>query len=298
MKENAPHDRAPLCAGPQRQTGRPALKAPGFACDTHAHILGPASEYPYLAQRVYTPPDCLLPDYRAMLAALGMTRCVLVQPSVYGTDNRVLVQALCALGESSRGVAVIGEDASDSELQALHDAGVRGVRVNIVDLQDKSGGLPLAMLQALAEKIAGRGWHLELLAHVNDYPQLDTMLARLPVPVVFGHFGYAPAQRGTDDAGVQALIRMAERGQAWIKMTGPYRLTPAPLPYEAVTPLAHEMLARCPDQLLWGSDWPHVMLKGEMPDDARLLDLLLGWVPDASLRQRILCDNPARLYGW
>lgn len=298
MNHQQPEPHAPLCAGPDRHPRKPVLSLPALACDTHAHILGPASRYPYIAERVYTPPDCLLGDYQAMLGALGIQRCVLVQPSVYGTDNRVLCEALRVIGPASRGVAVIDQDTPEEELAQLHATGVRGVRVNIVDLRDHSAGLPVPMLYRLAERIAGRGWHLELLAHVNAYAQLDTALADLPVEVVLGHFGYSPAANGIDDPGLQALLRMAERGRAWIKMSGPYRLTSEPYPYAPVMAVAHAVLARCPERLLWGSDWPHVMLKGAMPNDADLLDLMGEWVADPALRQQVLCENPARLYGW
>lgn len=298
MKNNLPSPAAPLCAGPFQPTGRPTLAVPPLSCDSHAHILGPAAEFPYIDERVYTPPDCLLPDYQAMLAALGMQRCVLVQPSVYGSDNRVMLAALRQLGASARGVAVVDDDIDSASLGAMHEAGVRGLRVNLVDRREKSGGLPLEALNALAARIAPYNWHLELLVHVNEIAGFEQALGALPVPVVFGHLGYAPAALGIADPGFQSLLRMAETGRAWIKLTGPYRLTAQALPYDAVLPFARELARRCPQQLLWGSDWPHVMLKGVMPDDASLLDLLADWLPDAGLRRQVLVDNPARLYGW
>lgn len=298
MNINDASSAAPLCAEPFEPTGKPALAVPALACDTHAHILGPAVEFPYIEERVYTPPDCLLPDYLAMLGALGMERCVLVQPSVYGSDNRVMLAALRRLGNMARGVAVMDADIDADELNVMHEAGVRGLRVNLVDRRDKSGGLPLADLAALAGRVGELGWHVELLVHVNEIAGFEEALSALPVPVVFGHLGYAPAELGVQDAGFQSLLRMAEKGRAWVKLTGPYRLTREALPYPSVLPFAHELARRCPQQLLWGSDWPHVMLKGAMPDDARLLDLLSEWLPDAQLRQQVLVDNPARLYGF
>ena len=233
-----------------------------------------------------------------MLQTLGVQRCVLVQPSVYGSDNRVLLKALAALGDDARGVAVVSPDVNHAELQALHDSGVRGLRLNLVDRRDKHAALALQDLQTLAASIAPLGWHLELLAHVNELPQLDRLLGDLPVPLVFGHLGYTPASLGTAHAGFRALLRLAARGRAWVKLTGPYRLTPEPLPYAPVLDFARELGRQCPGQLLWGSDWPHVMLKGQMPDDAQLLDLLPDWLPDAGLRRQVLVDNPERLYGW
>jgi 2-pyrone-4,6-dicarboxylate lactonase len=296
---NSPNPAAPPCAAPFAPTGRPRLSVPALACDTHAHILGPAADFPYIEERVYTPPDCLLAHYQAMLQALGMTRCVLVQPSVYGSDNRVMLAALRQLGpDMARGVAVVDADIDPAQLVAMHALGVRGVRVNLVDRREKSGGLPMQDLSMLAERIAGLGWHLELLVHVNEIAGFEDPLGALPVPVVFGHLGYAPAALGVQDAGFQSLLRMAQAGRAWVKLTGPYRLSAQALPYAAVLPFARELAQRCPQQLLWGSDWPHVMLKGVMPDDASLLDLLADWLPDPVVRQQVLVDNPARLYGW
>lgn len=291
---------APACAPPDFSPRRPRLAFPAGACDCHAHILGPAARHAYAPDRVYTPPDCLLPDYRAMLAALGVERAVLVQPSVYGTDNTVMLAALRALGPAARGVAVTGASVDDAQLAAMHGAGVRGLRVNVVDVRPGQGKgiVPVAGLRALAGRIAPLGWHLELLAHVDEWPGLDRDLADFPVPVVFGHLGYLPARKGTADAGFRALLRLMAAGRAWAKLTGPYRLTPQPLPYPDVVPLAQALLEAAPGQVVWGSDWPHVMLKGPMPNDGDLADLLPGWIPDAQTRRAVLVGNPARLYGF
>jgi 2-pyrone-4,6-dicarboxylate lactonase len=153
---------APPCAPPDFHPRKPKLILPQLACDTHAHILGPIAKYAYSPARVYTPPDCLLSDYQNMLATLGVARAVLVQPSVYGSDNSVMLDAMRAAGDKFRGVAVAENDVSEAELAKLDAAGVRGVRVNIVDVKDrKPGTLPMAELTALAKRIAPRGWHME-----------------------------------------------------------------------------------------------------------------------------------------
>jgi predicted TIM-barrel fold metal-dependent hydrolase len=247
---------------------------------------------------VYTPPDCLLPDYRAMLAALGLERAVLVQPSVYGTDNTVLLGALREGGGAFRGVAVVGDAPADGELEALHAAGIRGVRVNVVDVREGKGSLPAARLRNLAARIAPLAWHLELLAHVDEYPALERELGELPVDLVFGHLGYMRTDKGLADPGFRALLRLASEGRAWVKLTGPYRISTRPMPHEDVTPFAHALLAAAPGRIVWGSDWPHVMVKGAMPNDGDLADLLADWVPDEALRRRVLVENPARLYGF
>lgn len=289
---------APPCAAPDFAPRQPQLKIPAGSCDCHAHILGPAARFPFIDERVYTPPDCLLTDYRAMLARLGLTRAVLVQPSVYGTDNRVLLNALEAMQGAWRGVAVVAPDASESMLRELHYAGVRGVRVNVVDVQSNKGVLPLSQLRALAERVAPLGWHMEFLLHVHEFPRLDQQLAAFPVEVVFGHLGYLPTRLGTGDSGFQALLRLLQGGRAWVKLTGPYRLSDTRLPYADVNPFAHALLAAAPQQIVWGSDWPHVMVKGAMPNDGDLLDLLSSWIPDPSIRHQVLVSNPERLYSF
>lgn len=293
-------DEAPPCAPPDFSPRRPAFAFPPRACDCHAHILGPASRHAYSPGRVYTPPDCLLPDYRAMLDTLGVERAVLVQPSVYGTDNTVMLAALSEWGAPARGVAVVEPSVTDAELEAMQAAGVRGVRVNVVDVKEGQGRgiVPMERLRSLARRVAPLGWHLELLAHVDEWTTLDRDLGDFPVEVVFGHLGYLPAAKGVADPGFRALLRLAASGRAWVKLTGPYRISSRALPHADVTPFAHALLEAATPQVIWGSDWPHVMVKGSMPNDGDLADLLSGWVPDEGLRRRVLVDNPARLYGF
>lgn len=290
---------APECAPPDFRPRRPRIALPPEACDCHAHILGPAAAHPYAAERVYTPPDCLLPEYERMLAAAGIARAVLVQPSVYAQDNTVLLEALERSGGRFRGVAVVGAAVPDLELARLHARGVRGLRVNVVDVPGRlPGALPLAELRALAARIAPLAWHLELLLHVHEFPELDRALAGLPVDVVLGHLGYMKTARGLDDPGFRALVRLLRGGRCWVKLTAPYRISAQPLPYADVAPFARALAEARADRLLWGSDWPHVMLKGAMPNDADLVDLLVEWLPDEALRRRVLVDNPAALYGF
>jgi 2-pyrone-4,6-dicarboxylate lactonase len=290
---------APFCAPPDSRPRRPRLRVPPLACGCHAHILGPAHRYPYSPRRVYTPPDCLLPDYERVLGALGLERAVLVQPSVYGEDNAALLEALERGGGRFRGVAVVAGDVADAELQRLHARGVRGVRANVVDVPGRTpGALPLRELEALARRIAPLGWHLELLLHVDEFPRLERDLADFPVDLVLGHLGYTSTARGLGDPGFGALLRLVRPGRCWVKLTGPYRISREAPPYADVAPFARALAEARPDRLLWGSDWPHVMLKGTMPSDADLLDLLAAWLPDETMRREVLVGNPARLYGF
>lgn len=309
---------APPCAPPDFTPRRPRLVLPARACDCHAHVLGPLARYPLADQRVYTPPDCIAADYRRMLDAVGVERAVLVQPSVYGSDTRLLVDALRADPLRLRGVAVLPQvlpqvsagtvdtiDVSDAELARLHAAGVRGVRLNLVDRADRvesEARLPLALLHALAQRVAPLGWHLELLLHVDEHADELPRLEALGLPLVFGHFGYLSGHRsvgrGADDPGFRALLGLLRQGASWVKLSGPYRLTRSGLPYPECDELAAALRETAPDRLLWGSDWPHVMLRGDMPNDADLVELLASWLPEPDLRQRVLVDNPCVLYGF
>jgi 2-pyrone-4,6-dicarboxylate lactonase len=289
----------PLCAAFDSKPRQPRITLPPRACDTHAHICGPQARYAYYSERIYTPADALLPDYQHMLATLGVERAVLIQPSVYGTDNTAMLDAMQAAGPRFRGVAVVAEDIATGELERMHAAGVRGVRVNIVDVKDrKAGTLPLAALKKLALQVAPFGWHMEFLMHVDEFPDLDRMLADFPVATVYGHLGYMRTDKGIAAPGFQALLRMMQSGRAWVKLTGPYRISTQPLPHADTNAYAHALIKAAPHQVIWGTDWPHVMVKGAMPNDGDLCDLLGAWVPDTALRKQVLVDNPARLYGF
>ena len=289
----------PVCAPPLATVRKPSIQLPPKSSDSHAHICGPAARYAYSEKRVYTPTDCLLPDYRAMLKVLGVERAVLVQPSFYAADNTVLVEALKEGGANFRGVAVVTSDVTDAELRRLHDAGVRGVRVNVVDTREAKGILPMEQLRTLASRVRPLGWHMEFLAHVNEFPELDRMFADFPVDIVFGHLGYVPTGEGVRSPGFQALLRLLKARRAWVKLTGPYRISPGDYPFADTNVFAAALFDAAPDRIVWGTDWPHVKASWSipMPNDGDLTDLLKNWVPPALLKQ-VLVDNPAALYGF
>lgn len=289
------------CPPPRRDTRPPSLLLPDLACDTHAHVLGPADRFPFDEHRIYTPPDSTVEDYTALLSTLGISRAVVVQPSVYGDDNAALVDALAAMGSGVRGVAVVGEDVSAAELKRLDDAGVRGIRFNVVDRREGRNVIPTDVLADFAKRIADFGWHIELLVNADEAANAMTALKDLPVDIVVAHLGYprSGATPWMDQDGFAAFLSAFQAGRLWVKLTGPYRISGAPdLPYTDVTSLARRLVAENPDRILWGTDWPHVMMKKPMPRDERLVDLLTAWVPDADIRTRILVDNPAKLYGF
>ena len=288
----------PLCAGPDPSPRRPQVRLPPLACDCHAHIAGPKSVYPYSPRRIYTPPDALLPAYLGMLGTLGVERAVLIQPSVYGTDNRAMLDAMAKAGDRFRGVAVVDDAVTDAELEKMHAAGVRGVRINVVDVAEGKGVIPMATLKRLAVRIKPLGWHVEFLMHADEFPDLDAQFADFPVDIVLGHLGYMRTDKGLGAPGFQALLRLMRTGRCWAKLTGPYRISANAMPYADVTPFAHALIDAAPERVIWGTDWPHVMVKSAMPNDGALCDLLLDWVPDETIRRKVLVDNPAKLYDF
>jgi predicted TIM-barrel fold metal-dependent hydrolase len=289
----------PILAPPDFHPRVPAVRLPPNSCDTHAHVFGPAAKYEYYNKRIYTPSDAPIDRYLELLGTLGVSRAVLVQPSPYGKDNSALIDAISGR-ENFRGVAVVDDDVSDAELERLHAAGVRGLRFNIVDTSEDKGVLPVRRLASIGDRIAPFGWHIELLAHVNEFPELESALSRLPVPVSFGHLGYVPTGEGIENAGFQALMRLMRDGNGWAKLTAPYRISPLDMPFADVAQFAHALLAAAPDRVVWGTDWPHAkaLWPIPMPNTGDLTDLLLAWIPDADLRRRVLVDNPAKLYGF
>ena len=290
----------PVCAPPDPHPRTPKFKLPPFACDCHAHICGPQSVYNYIPERIYSPPDALLPEYSRVLTALGCSRAVLVQPSFYGIDNSAMLGAMKIAGPAFRGVAVIADTATAQELEAMHAAGVRGARLNIVDVREGKGQLPIERIVSLANRIKPFGWHIEFLMHVDEFPDLDVTLGKLSVDVVFGHLGYVKTEKDAATPGFQALLRLLRDGRAWVKFTGAYRISSQTLPHADTNAFAHALITTAPDRIVWGTDWPHVMTKWTipMPNDGAIADLLLNWIPDAALRRRVLVENPAMLYGF
>jgi predicted TIM-barrel fold metal-dependent hydrolase len=270
---------------------------PPGACDCHVHVFGPSARYPFAADRAYTPPEASFRSYQAVMRDLGLTRAVLVQPSVYGTDNRAMLDALSQGGPNLRGVAVIGapDDCGEDELAALDAAGVRGVRMNTLF----PGAEGTGDLDALVAGIAPFGWHLQVLIDVAETTGLVTRLGSLPVATVFDHLGHLPAALGRDHPGFRDLLALLREGRSWVKLSAPYRLSARNVPpYDDVRPFAEAALEAAPDRVVWGSDWPHPAIQGPRPRPATLLDPLFDWIDDANLRRRVLVDNPARLYGF
>ena len=264
-------------------------RPPPLACDCHIHVFGPFGRYPLDAARRYTPPPATLADYRAVATALGTERVVLVQPSVYGTDNSCQRDALRELGDRARGVAVIDETTTDAQILALDAAGFVGTRLNLTRAAD------LDSLEALARRVAGRGWHVQLHLPGEALPEIADRLLQLPTEFVIDHFGRIDPRSGLEQPEFQALARLVDSGRCWVKLSAPYRIDLEGPPWRKVAPFARELVRRNPERMVWGTDWPHPDV-AVVPQDAALLEALEDWVPEDAVRRRILVDNPARLY--
>jgi 2-pyrone-4,6-dicarboxylate lactonase len=288
--------RKPDIPAPVDPGHQPTLRMPSGATDCHAHIFGPQDRYPLLADTHFVPQQTPWESYSAMLCSIGCTRAVLVQPSVYGTDNSAIEHALQSSREIDlRGIAVVAPDVSDLELERLHMLGFRGIRIN---LAAQTRGLGLDDARSLAERIRALGWHLQFFVDFHKHPDIGDTLSELPVPIVIDHFGRIRTEHGIDSVGFRALRRFVERDNAWVKLSAPYFISSSFPSYTDIAGFADALIASAPDRVLWGTDWPHASAREKMQADADLVDLLAQWLPDDHARRRVLSDNPARLYGF
>ena len=288
--------RQPNIPGPVAPARRPAFRLPPGATDCHAHVFGSQARYPLLPDTHFVPQETPWPDYAAMLRSIGCERAVLVQPSVYGTDNTAIEHTLAAADEMQlRAVAVVAPDVSDAELERMHALGFRGIRINIAV---PTRGLRLEHAHELAPRIRHLGWHLQFYADFHKHPEVGDALASLPVPIVIDHFGRIRAEEGVGSPGFQAVLRLLARDNCWAKLMGPYFISNAFPAYADIAPFAQAMVAMAPHRIVWGTDWPHASAREMMPVDADLVDMLEQWIPDGVARRHVLVDNPARLYGF
>lgn len=280
----------PDCDPPPRHPEPAARKLPPGTCDTHFHVFGPQDRYPMDPRRSYTPHQSTLDDYREVMRAVGIERGVIVQPSVYGTDNRATLDGLRSGGPAFRGIAVPAPDIGDDELEEMHRLGVRGVRLNLVNPAMVSLDDTLAILG----RMAGRGWHLQVQLDLARNPDaLGPVCDKAKVPVVVDHMGkLAPSMR------THPLMDLLRAGACWVKLSAPYRVSAQPSPHDDLVDLVRTLADANPERLLWGSDWPHTELHHGTPSAASLAALVHTWFPDEALRRQVCVANPARLYGF
>lgn len=274
---------------------KPDFIVPAGAVDAHCHVFGPVAEFPYAPERKYTPCDAGKEKLFELRDHLGFSRNVIVQATCHGKDNSAMVDACRAGGEHARGIASVGADVTDSELAEMHAAGVRGVRFNFVKrLVDAT---PKEVFLGIAERIAKLGWHIVVYFETADLEELVPFLESLPTIIVVDHMGRPDVSKGVDHPDFQRFADlMARNDNIWTKVTCPERLTQAGPPYDDVVAYGAHIVERFPDRVIWGTDWPHPNMKSHMPDDGALVDYIPRIAPTAELQQKLLVDNPMRLY--
>ncbi|HZL39246.1 MAG TPA: amidohydrolase family protein [Pseudolabrys sp.] len=281
-----------------------SFEVPRGACDCHTHVFGPIEKFPFSSKRLYTPGDASIGDLEALHRAFHIDRVVVVHPSPYGADNAVTVDAVRKLGPRARGVAVIDDKTSDAELDDMRKAGIRGVRVNLESHGESDPAVAGTYLQQAAERVAPLGWHVQTYTNLSILAALHDTIMALPTTLVVDHFGRPKAAHGTAQPGFEQLLALLRSGKVYVKISAPYRISLEPH-YPDAAPIARVMIDANPDRVVWGSDWPHpgaakrdpaVIEPFRQEDNGEALNRLAGWTKDRTELQKILVDNPARLY--
>ncbi|WP_322865721.1 amidohydrolase family protein [Aquicoccus sp. G2-2] len=274
----------------------PAFRLPDGAVDAHCHVFGPSPAFPFAPERKYTPCNAGKDQLFALRDHLGFARNVIVQATCHGTDNSAMMDACRAAGERARGIAAVRPDISDEALNEMDAAGVRGVRFNFVKrLVDDT---PREVFHTIARKVARLGWHIVVYFEAADLEELIPFLESLPTVIVVDHMGRPDVAKPVDHPDFQRFLDlMARNDNIWSKVTCPERLShDGPPGYGDVIPFARAVVERFPTRVLWGTDWPHPNMKSHMPDDGNLVDFIAKIAPTPDAQQKLLVDNPMRLY--
>lgn len=273
----------------------PKFNVPVHACDCHMHVFD--QDFPTAPYASLLPPPASLSQYRQFRDRLGLSRSILVQPSAYGTDNRAYLQLMSEIGtENCRMIAVVDLTVSDAELYRLHAAGVRGIRFNLA----QAGATTMEMLAPLSRRVSELGWHCQIQMPGKQIVECQDLLYAVTGTLVFDHIGRIEQPAGIQSETYQVIRRLLDRGNTWVKLSAPYIDSREPAPdYADLAVTVSNLVMAAPERMLWGSDWPHVTQPlDSRPDGIALLNLLAHWVPDEMTRNRILVDNPARLYDF
>lgn len=274
---------------------KPTYRPPAGAVDAHCHVFGPEAVFPFAPRRKYTPCDAPKELLFQRRDFLGFDRNVIVQATCHDTDNRALVDALVNSNGKAKGVAFIDESFTEEDLKELDRAGVRGVRFNFIKrLVDST---PKDVMQRIAARIAKLNWHIVVYFEQADLAEMGPFLTSLPTTLVFDHMACPKVKEGVEGADFQNFLRFMDGNEnCYSKVSCPERFTIAGPPYDDVVPFARAVVERFPDRVLWGTDWPHPNMPKEAPDDGVLVDMIPKIAPTAALQQKLLVDNPMRLY--
>ena len=270
------------------------FRLPPKSCDTHTHIFGPASRYPFAPNRPYSPPEAPLEAFRALHETIGVERCVIVNATVHGTDNRVVTDAIAQSGGVYKGVANVSDEMSDKELRALDKGGIRGCRFAFLK---RLGGVgDMNKFNRIVHRVAELGWHVDVYFEPGTVGVFASTLSALPAPYVIDHMGTVLAAKGLDDPSFKALLDLqAKDEKCWVKITGLERASAGGKPFHDAVPFAKRLIDNAPDRVLWGTDWPHPNVK-IMPNDGEIVDLIPLYAPDPAIQHKLLVENPIRLF--
>jgi len=291
-KNNMDPDWLPFHPNPSK----PRFKLPQGAVDAHCHVFGPADKFPFAPERKYTPCDASKDQLFALRDYLGFEKNVIVQATCHGNDNRAMIDALVHSNGRARGVASVGRNVTDAELQEMHAAGVRGTRFNFVKrLVDVT---PHEELVEIANRIAPLGWHVVVYFEAQDLPEFWDFFTALPTTVVVDHMGRPDVSKPVDGPEFELFVKLLQdHPNIWSKVSCPERLSKvASDGYNDVVPFARRIVEAFPDRVLWGTDWPHPNMKTYMPDDGKLVDFVPRIATTPELQHKLLVDNPTRLY--
>jgi len=277
------------------ETRTPLRKPPVGAWDCQVHVFGDPAKYPIRAGAAYPPPaDATIDEAMKMHAALGISKGVIVQATAHGTDHSILYDSLATAGTAYRGIAIVNDSVSDAELERLHTAGVRGARFNFWK-QLKIAPDPDEFLRSL-DRIKQFGWHAKIHSAMDEWLDIKDLLTKIQIPVVIDHLGHPDLRKGLKQPAVQMLMELLRNENWWVMVSNPDRFSTMDRQYDDAVPLIRAYVGQAPDKAIWCTDWPHVQYTKRMPNDAELLELLYRAVPDEDLLQKILVDNPEKLF--
>ncbi len=270
----------------------PRLPTPPNACDTHMHIYEPG--YQLRAEASHPSQPGTLMHYREVQKKLGLTRTVIVAPSGYGADNSCTLEAMAKLGDTARGVAIVDPAASDAEIDRLTQLGMRGIRYHM-----RGGVLTWDTMPRMAARVAAFGWHVQLQCESRELTEHEAIITKLPCDLVIDHMGRFDAATPDSDKDWRLLMKLLATGRCWVKLSGPYYGSKSGPPlYADKARIAKELIKAAPERMVWASNWPHPSYKKNFPDEGKLLDTIADWTQDEGLRNKILVNNPAKLYGF
>lgn len=284
------------CKAPDNNTKTPLFKTPKNACDAHCHIFGPHNLFPYSTNASYWPPDAPLENLQKMHKKIGISRAVLVQASCHGKDNSAIIDAIKKSNGKYKGVCMADDSFSDEDFKYLNDNGIKGIRFNFVA---HLGGAPdLLMMEEIIKKITPFNWHLVIHVNGEDIIKYASFFEKFDLNIVIDHMARVSASKGVSQEAYKILLNFMNKENFWVKISGAERISSTCPPFYDAIPYAQGLIQVAPDRILWGTDYPHPNIKEHMPNDADLLDLIPVITNDEKLQNKILVENPARLYGF